>query len=117
EHAHAQRLDGLKDIKSHSLLRRKSEIALCMIRFGKMDPQEKEMDSVDADASPESSEGHGESQIMGLILKCEICGEKYVHEFKNPIATKCTHCDSVFDGRLQIVKAARKDFQAIVDRF
>lgn len=60
---------------------------------------------------------HGDSHIIGLILTCEICGEKYVHEFKNPIATQCTHCDSLFDGRLQIVKAARSDFQAIVDRF
>lgn len=58
-----------------------------------------------------------DAKVLGLILKCEICGEKFVHEFKTPIASKCVHCDSVFDGRLQIVKAARKDFQAINERF
>lgn len=58
-----------------------------------------------------------EAKVLGLILKCEICGEKFVHEFKMPVASKCIHCDSVFDGRLQIVKAARKDFQAINERF
>jgi hypothetical protein len=69
------------------------------------------------ETASEGSDDHGNSQILGLVLKCEVCGERYVHEFKNPIATRCTHCDSVFDGRLQIVKAARKDFQAIIDRF
>ena len=64
-----------------------------------------------------STQVRHEAKVLGLILKCEICGEKYVHEFKMPIATKCLHCDSVFDGRLQIVKAARKDFQAINERF
>lgn len=63
------------------------------------------------------SPGTGDSQIVGLILKCEVCGEKYVHEFKTPIASKCTHCDSIFDGRLQIIKAARKDYETIVNRF
>ncbi|MGI0092227.1 MAG: hypothetical protein ACREBS_11020 [Nitrososphaerales archaeon] len=65
------------------------------------------------DTTANNLDERGDIRAIALVLKCEHCGKQFIYEFKTPIAAKCIHCDSVFDGRLQIFKDARVDYERI----
>lgn len=55
----------------------------------------------------------GDAKVIGLVLKCERCGEKFTYEFNFPIAVSCVKCNSVFDARMQIYRQSREEVDRI----
>ncbi|MHB8566155.1 MAG: hypothetical protein ACYC7D_03935 [Nitrososphaerales archaeon] len=45
----------------------------------------------------------------GVNFVCEHCEKSFHYEFQTPIAVRCSHCDSIFDARLQIAKLKDKE--------
>ncbi len=42
-----------------------------------------------------------------IRVECEHCKEPFVVELVAPIAVRCSHCDAVFDARLQLEKKSK----------
>ncbi|GEM_PF-5815701 len=49
-----------------------------------------------------------EQDSRGVTFVCEHCDKSFHYEFQTPIAVRCSHCDAIFDARLQIVKLKDK---------
>ena len=42
-----------------------------------------------------------------IRVDCEHCKEPFVVELVAPIAVRCSHCDAVFDARLQLERKTK----------
>ncbi len=54
---------------------------------------------------------------QGIALACDSCGKEFIYEPVSPIAVTCTHCETTFDARLQIVKGLRKSVEERLEEY